>query len=379
MSKVSSAHKVENMDKQLLQQLQDILKFCEEKGHRPEVDSEQNTTLENIKHLIYIRGRKGISVPDNILSLLAKIKNYPTAVKQKRKDLAFQKATEKTNQQLSFKQRCEQIQELTPYDLEIFKFICGEETFANFMNIDIDPFITKIFLDFTYKLYFKRCDSRTRHIINLYTGIYENSKYIVDSEPTDGWLEKSYIEDFKNYYVKYRPLLDKFDNNRKLNRKEFDSLFSLLRRPLCLTYEQFVKFMGTDPNLRDKNKLDLYKTFKDKFEKDTVTKQQIIEKYKSKQPLTKLEIGDIFHLHQETIAEIMRKGRDKIRNDTDWKTLLDSYLKVDADDFMYWLPEEEAILYKYQKDMKIQDIPTNALNKAGKTLMAFFRKGNTKD
>ena len=330
MSKVSSAHKVENMDKQLLQQLQDILNFCEEKGHQPEIDSEQSTTLENIKHLIYIRGRKGISVPDNILSLLAKIKNYPTAVKQKRKDLAFQKATENAERKLTFKQKYEQIQSLIPFDLKLFEFVYGKENFKQFINTDMDTIVTKAVLEYFYKLFNRAAyvRSRTVYAVKLYTATYD----------------ANYPEDV-------------FENESHWKTEQ-----------------------NTERYISDDFYILAQKTTKTKDE------QRLLLKYEKHEPFSIDEIGTFFHLSGGRIGMILGDLRKKTLksyrsllnlNDNKLENILQLYRQGKTQEIMAILSYAIADEFRGKPSVKLEQIPTKLLDRTGKTVLEFFNKSKS--
>ena len=330
MSKISSAHKVENMDKQLLQKLQDILEFCEENGHQPEVDSEQGITLENIRHLIYMRGRKGILTPNNVLSLLAKIKNYPTAVKQKRKDLAFKKATEKAERKLTFKQKYKQIQSLIPFDLKLFEFVYGKENFKQFINTDMDTMVTKAVLEYFYKLFNRALYSsaRTAYAVKLYTAtyganypedIFEKELYWKTERDTEGYIQ--------------------------------DDIYRLTE-----------------------------KTKKSKEE------QQILLKYEQHEPFSVDEIGPFFRLSGVRIGIILRDLRRKtmksyigISNDDKLGNVLQLYRQGKTQEIMAILSNAIAYEFRGKPSVKLKQIPANLLDRTGKTLMEFFSKEKSKN
>ena len=136
MSRLSSNRKIQNMDTQTIKLLQDILKYCQEHGHKPDHNIAYHKTLSNINHLIYTRQQKGIAIPKDIPALYAEIKQFPTAAKHR---LNLQKATKKLKQESKY----DKIQRLTPYDLRIMKQILGDQTFTCFINTDIDIIATK--------------------------------------------------------------------------------------------------------------------------------------------------------------------------------------------------------------------------------------------
>ncbi len=312
MSQISSAHKVENMNKTVLQQLQTILDFCEKNGHQPEPASELGVKLTNVQHLILVRGTKGIAIPEEITSLFAKIKNCPTAGKHKRKELRIKEAAEQNAQKLVLKQKFDKIQNLTSHNLNIFKFICGDKKFESFLNTNIDPIITKTVLDYFYAIYYNPKFSlfigksvfslRARYFIELYVGDYtgKNVNYLKEAL-----------------------------SNRK---KERD--------------------MSQIP------------------ENDY---QQLVTKIGNKEPLTQKEIGYLACMAYVNVGRIM-KGAHKDFYDTfkNFESLLDSYIEGDASAVMSKIPARFAVLHKYQQDNNLQEIPTDILNSTGKALMEFF-------
>lgn len=308
MSEISSTHKIQNMNEKITNQLQTVLKHCKKTGCRPEPNSEFDTILSNIRHIIYMRNRKGIKTPENINLLFEQIQKYPTAARRNRRSAIVEF-------ELAFQKKYDSIQKLTPHNLQILKFMCGDsqngnKIFQQFINTDMDPIVTKAFLEQFYDVYYNNYIfvilPRARNIIELFTGTYKN---------------------------------DDFNEIR--------------------------------------HQIEDYRT------KSTLTKSehvQMIIKYKNNQPLSMKEIGYIFYLTSARIQQILETSRNRFYlRFKNFDSLLKSYISDDANCVMAQLPEKTADMYKYQKDMKLQDIPTSTLNKVGKGLLSFFHIGKSKE
>jgi len=101
----------------------------------------------------------------------------------------------------------------------------------------------------------------------------------------------------------------------------------------------------------------------------------LIAKYKKGKPLTIEEISKLFSLNYENVRKIVKNALDELcKPKTNFVRLLDVYLSGDAKAFMAMMPSKKTEMYKYQKNMNLQDIPSGVLNSVGKKLMAFFGK-----
>jgi len=298
VSKTSSAHKVENMNDRLLQQMQTIVDFCEEHGHQPDRNNKLTAILKNIEHIVYMRRRNNIPVPKKLILLHAKIREFPTALEYKRKDLKFKNAAIKAEKELAFQKRLEKVQKLTPHNLAIFKFMYGDAKFTKFINTDIDPIVTKAFLDYFYTTY--------------------NSKKTSFSKRMAFFMMELYIGDYSD--------------------KDIEKLKHTLR---CRTKEEM----------------------------------QIIHKIEHNQHLTQKEIGLLLGKSPNTVNEAIRREYRRFHSSAKpVENLLNLYMTGNASAVMSKLPPKFAYGYEYQRKMKLQDVPTDLLNKAGKVMIDFFTK-----
>lgn len=312
MSQTSSAHKIENMDKRVLQQLQEILGFCEKYGHQPAPDSEFGKIIKNIQHLIFVRSAKGIPTPENIPYMYAKIKSYPTASQHNREDLQTKNVAMRNAKQSMLNKKYAKIQSLTLFNLNIFKFICGNRKFERFFNADLDLVAAKAILDYFYAIYYNSqlfsftgetiFPARARYVIELYVGDYTG--------------------------------------------KNIDDLKEILKRR---TKEKHMSQVSAKDN------------------------QQLITKIEHKEPLTQKEIGYLTYMTSANIGNILRRTQTRFHDRfKDFESLLNLYIAGNTSAVISKLPAKIATIYKYQQNKKILDIPTGVLNRAGKTLMDFF-------
>ena len=101
----------------------------------------------------------------------------------------------------------------------------------------------------------------------------------------------------------------------------------------------------------------------------------LIAKYQKGEPLTIREISQLFSLSYESVRKTIKNAADGLRKSkTNLMRLLNVYLSGDVNAFMAELPSKKTEMYKYQKNMKLQDISSDVLNSVGKKLMAFFGK-----
>ncbi len=68
-----------NTESRLNAQLQAVLDYCAEFGHRPAADSETDLVYQEIRKTVSIRNAKKVPIPENIIAGLEHIKKYPTA------------------------------------------------------------------------------------------------------------------------------------------------------------------------------------------------------------------------------------------------------------------------------------------------------------
>ena len=236
MSRLSSNRKIQNMDTQTIKLLQDILKYCQEHGHKPDHNIAYHKTLSNINHLIYTRQQKGIAIPKDIPALYAEIKQFPTAAKHR---LNLQKATKKLKQESKY----DKIQRLTPYDLRIMKQILGDQTFTCFINTNIDITATKAFLEYFYKTYYNitTLSNKERIFIKLHSGCY-GQKYPTNIAKQEYKLDDDLVYLFnKSKDIYSQELIDKFDNNEPLTIKELNIISTLTQSRIKTIFNEINK------------------------------------------------------------------------------------------------------------------------------------------
>jgi len=312
MSQISSAHKVENTNKSVLQQLQNTLDFCEKYGHQPEPESDLGVIMKKVQHLTFVRKANGIAIPEEIPNLYAKIRSFQTAAKHRRREMRANEEIMKNVQQLTLKQNYERIQKLTSHNLNIFKFIFGDSKFNRFLNTGIDPLATKAVLDYFFAIYYNPRFSpfigrsvfsqRDRRFIELRVGDYTG--------------------------------------------KDTDDMKKTLK------YRTNAKYM---PQVPEKER------------------EKLIAKIEHEEPLTSTEIGYLHYMTWQNVSRVLCGAHRDFHNSfKNFESLLDSYINGDVAAVMSKLPAKFAAMYKYQQDKKIQDIPTDVINSTGKTLMEFF-------
>ena len=305
--------KIKNTNEKILKKLKEILKHCEKHGHQPEKHSEDGIYLRYVANFMESRKRKNISTPNTILDLYAKIRNFPTFLQHQHTEELFQQAKQK----MTFERKYKQIQELTPYSLEIFKFISesvifeekyDKQLFNYFINTDIDIMATKAFLEYFYKLYFEFCRPRTHHIILLYTGTYGNpNNKFDDYTERQSFSEPNFDKEIINKYNKHEPL----------TLEEIGKIFHL-------SAERVRVILG-------RSGINLFS----------------------------------FDLSDEEY--------DK------YQKILDLYLSGNANAVLSEISSNAPDMYKYQKNNNLQNIPTDIINQVGKKMLSFFKVSKTKD
>lgn len=132
-----------NTDARLTDQLQQVMAYCIETGHRPVIDSDIDVIYKEACLTIQVRHAKKIHVPDAIERQLKQIKTYPTASryasKQTRREIASKAAAdnaywlELTNQKVKHFPK-----------IRLMRAALGEEGFKRLLEKPMDIFTLKI-------------------------------------------------------------------------------------------------------------------------------------------------------------------------------------------------------------------------------------------
>ena len=212
----------------------------------------------------------------------------------------------------------------------------------------------EVFQQAEQKIAFERKCKQIQKLIPYNLEIF---KFISESGVFETWYKKQLFNNFINTDIDI------------MATKAFLEYFYKLYFESCKprAHHFILLYTGTygNPNNKFDNYMELQSFSDPNFDKE------IISKYNKHEPLTHEEIGKIFHLSSGRVGQIL--GRTGFKwFDKKYQKILELYLSGDANAVLSEISSNAPDMYKYQKDMNIQDIPSNILHITGKVLMRFF-------
>ena len=131
-----------NGDKKFRSELNEILNWGRQKGHRPVRGTDMFRRLTSIEHAMYIRTIKNIPVPSDIMTLISDIKSLPSLAEKQRSEVIKQADVE----QKLFDAQYQKIVKIFPH-VNLLRVAYGDEFYKSFINAKFDAIAVKVIAD----------------------------------------------------------------------------------------------------------------------------------------------------------------------------------------------------------------------------------------
>ena len=131
-----SENKMLNGDNRFRSELDEILNWCRVHGRKPDKNTVFETRLTSIEHAMYIRHKKNLDVPYDIMEKISYIKSLPT-MKQK----------QQADKLLYERSQYQKIEKIFPM-VKLLRVTHGDDFYQSFINAEFNPFGVKIIADY---------------------------------------------------------------------------------------------------------------------------------------------------------------------------------------------------------------------------------------